>query len=252
MIIKIILISILIKQKSAENISCPKIFALNGKIKVEPPTHCTVSANNITYNGNQELIPGVWFGLVEYKCGNCIGNLVSEYHCIDCGIYCIQNDMNVNCRNFWFPTICGSFIGILGLCAMKLIFGTLFKDVLRTGFNKIRKGKEEKTRINIIKWKRISNLNEEEPIEPADQNQIRITCPDLQSVDIKNSNKKRSNDIEIVNALNTIRSLNEDEELKSLTNCMDAKSALEVLNNNPKLVKKMKTIERTNFNVVFF
>lgn len=86
---------------------------MNGVVYNDKQLNCTIKVNGTITSSNETVVPGVYFGLIRYSCGNTDGYLISEPECSKCGIYCDQNQMIKKCRHVLLPYSVGIGIGLL-------------------------------------------------------------------------------------------------------------------------------------------
>lgn len=232
---------------------CPKIYAMDGKIKIQPQSNCIIKTEGIQINNTEEIVPGWWYGFIEYECGECRGQFLSEFECIECGIYCEKNDMHVKCRSFWFPTICGTLLGICTYILSVLTITKVGKTMLikiRTNmdiWNNTRKeGKMEKFKSKLNKIKNLENIkNEKESIELEIVNSTEPDC-----LKIKNSEEteKIPSDFEIRDALITLQAFDKSEEFKNLSEFGNLEVIKTVLKDDKQMIEKLEKT-RTKDNI---
>lgn len=136
-----------------------------GVLEIIGDYNCTVN-----YNGKIEafsepgVLPGLYFGILEFKCLKSQGILVSELLCKPY-LYCNYNDLIDGCENFWFPLLFGCAISFsLSLLIMyifrrhvykftiyitELIFYTISKCRDKAELKKVEKMKNRLIHINI-------------------------------------------------------------------------------------------------------
>ncbi|APG79265.1 putative glycoprotein [Hubei odonate virus 8] len=89
------------------------IYVNNGQIHKDGYTTCNVSSNGMHLSFTEKLAPGLWYGYIEYNCDDTIGWLVSNMECINCGVYCIQNELIRGCGQRLIIISMGVTLGIL-------------------------------------------------------------------------------------------------------------------------------------------
>lgn len=221
---------------------CPNVYAVEGKIKIEPFQECEIEANEIIFNGTDKEIPGYWYGFINFKCGNCSGSIISNFNCIDCGIYCVRNDMNIKCRSFWFPSFCGIFFGIIALgiiyyCYIKI--NKFLQPICLSKMEKIRENKRNrklkslKNKLERIKLHdTIIDFNESNIEEEIELNEVKIK-----------SNIEDVDEFELLDAIVTLRGFTNDEEFKLLDSYSSKENVKSIINDNEALLNKMKTMK---------
>ncbi|AJG39296.1 glycoprotein precursor [Wuhan mosquito virus 1] len=95
-----------------------------GVMTINYKGNCSLAFNgyNVTMTGPKE-VEGLFYGLVNYRCGNNIGWLVSKVACKKCGLFCMQNEMIEGCESkvylFIIGTVVGCLIGLIGLLTLR-------------------------------------------------------------------------------------------------------------------------------------
>lgn len=142
----------------------------NGKINIREGVSCNVTLYNRTiYNATQE-IPGLHYGLVAHVCtSGSKGYYISSPKCFNCGIYCPQNDMLLNCNQFWFPFLMGLAVGTPGAVIIVWILITLKNRYYPQARNYIKHTRDAKRERKYRKIQNFLEVQEKEKNTPNTQ-----------------------------------------------------------------------------------
>ncbi len=228
--IYIILLCYILKDGLGNIINCPQIYAKEGKLQIIPPSFCEIYSGNVRYNGSTGHVPGFWYGLIEYNCNNCTGAIISNFECVDCGIYCIRNDMNVRCRSFWFPTLCGTIFSIILLIILRLLVIRLKKKILPKLINYRNAFLQNRSAVKIAKFK--ANLD-------------KVTIEEKLNIEDEPENKEflGNEEYKIKEALITLQTFGGIEEFKNDFEITNKESLKRILLEDEQLLKKLKNVK---------
>lgn len=124
-----------------------------GEIIITDYNSCIIESNGVTYNytvGN--ATPGLWFGLINYDCDNVKGNIISNFECKPCGVFCVYNEIVPGCKQYLFPLIIGVIIGIMMgilLLILSIKYGHKMIGSIIYKINLIRQKKVDNTRMKM-------------------------------------------------------------------------------------------------------
>lgn len=256
-IVGLLLVLIIIKGIYGNIEVCPRVYAVEGIIKLDLNSSCVISSDKVVYNGTGKEIPGYWYGLIDYKCGNCTGQILSEFNCIDCGIYCPRNDMNVKCRSFWFPSICGMIIGTISFMVCLIVFQGILKKMIPISKEKISSFKQNNNKKRMERFRnkleRVNNI-EMSVLESSAPKEIESTMEKTNEGEagensvLLNEEQEAPGDFEIVDALITIQAFSENKELKQLVHFENLKKVKTSLKEDVNLVKRLNTLKNDQGN----
>ncbi|WBM84620.1 MAG: glycoprotein [hymenopteran phasma-related virus OKIAV228] len=125
------------------------IQAHNGIIEIAQGVKCTIKVNNTVIVNNTDDVKGFHYGLLEYNCNNTTGFILSKPKCFDCGLYCPQNDMILECRQFLIPYVFGVITSLLLFIAGVLILKYASLPLIKKLKNKLIAKKENKRNKKI-------------------------------------------------------------------------------------------------------
>ncbi|QBK47218.1 glycoprotein precursor [Anopheles triannulatus orthophasmavirus] len=97
----------------------------DGEVRLSYKGDCEIMNNghNMTFSGPSKL-PGLYYGLINYRCGDNFGAIVSKIECKSCGLFCKHNDMITGCEQNVGKLVAGV---ITGLIVCLLVFMALRK-----------------------------------------------------------------------------------------------------------------------------
>lgn len=134
------------------------ISVVGGRIHLEESDLLKIKSGEaeISYEG-EGVLPGYWFGLIEYKCTKSYGALVSKIECIDCGLYCEVNQVMAKCASM-IPLISGILVSILLSSILTLVIvlkrdkiGKYFITKYEVLYNRYRDGKNIRPLKTMVK-----------------------------------------------------------------------------------------------------
>lgn len=109
-----------------------------------------IESNNVKYNYTiEDVIPGLWFGLINNVCDNVKGTMVSQLECKPCLMFCTYNEMIPHCVSYGLPLTLSTIISLL---LTTLLFVPSYKP-----FMKLTKCLYYKALCSIIKKKMTTN-----------------------------------------------------------------------------------------------
>lgn len=81
----------------------------HGTVSVSEECECTVKNNGELITNYDRL----YFGIIQYSCSGNDGYIISKLSCVSCGMYCVKNDLIVECQNTVFQMSVGVLVGTL-------------------------------------------------------------------------------------------------------------------------------------------
>nr|QPL15395.1 glycoprotein [Hymenopteran phasma-related virus OKIAV233] len=122
------------------------ITARYGKVNINSLENCTLILNGTKIYTDNNKIPGLHYGLIQYECGHKTGFILSKPECYECGIYCPQNDRLLNCRQFGLPYALGIITGLITSIIVTIFLHKWGLNLIHTvfsSFNNNRKLRRE-------------------------------------------------------------------------------------------------------------
>lgn len=128
------------------------------------------NGNNYTYKSYDEnfrMNDKLLFGLINYKCDNNTGVLISKFECKPCGLFCNYNQSVARCKHIVLPYILGgiigSVIGIIIYISSKYAFKCIKENLVLWCNYKMTKRNDNKHIKTVTEMKEItgtiSNVN---------------------------------------------------------------------------------------------
>ncbi|WBM84616.1 MAG: glycoprotein [hymenopteran phasma-related virus OKIAV227] len=144
-----------------------KIEIDHGRILNREGLNCSFMINGTVVKSNGQTIPGIYYGLIIYDCGIENGYLLSTPECLNCGLYCPQNDMLVKCQQMGVPVTAGVIIGIIFFVIIGLLLYITRKYWFQYPIDKYHniKNKRKQKKITKIDTRVIYLNNRKDPLD---------------------------------------------------------------------------------------
>lgn len=169
----------------------PNIYSKNGEVEFIGYDKCTINVNNMIINSTNGIFPGIHFGLIEYKCDEITGKIVSRMSCMDCRFYCTHNQNIVECSNYYIPIISGFFVGGISMMVLAYIVSktNVVKKMMDNFDNKILSKMSKRKNQNARRL--IKKIRDAEAIHGSNVEEVTLNEMNnmKSSNDNKNSNK---------------------------------------------------------------
>lgn len=99
-----------------------KLDVKYGILTITDDDNCTISSGqHVLGNIPRGTLPGLWFGIIDYKCEKTFGHVYSKFECLPCGVYCTRNQLHLSCKSVVLPVILGVIISILSFVLIYLM-----------------------------------------------------------------------------------------------------------------------------------
>ncbi|UPT53727.1 MAG: glycoprotein [Bactrocera latifrons orthophasmavirus] len=227
-----------------------QLHSYDGRIRSNTMDECTIWNNGGEYKIKPFAeLPGLYYGLIKYQCGNVAGTIISKLKCKTCGIFCYENELIDGCQQGWFMFGAGALSSIFTMLIIWFIFRKYIKlAIYKISDSIVESMTRRKAKSNVKKVKKITKVlnNDHFKVQMADMlskthndghknantSQTTIELNDLSSC--SNTNKAYNNDPEVIVHNNRARTPTEEKKpTMSLLEAITASTTAALLLSSP-------------------